>query len=155
MLPKHHALFSAPFVLFLWWFFPSIRIFEALIIFSSAILIDVDHYVYYVFTKKSFNLKKAFYWFYQIGKKYTSMPEKKRENLRKPICLLHGFESIIVIYLLTIYVSELFYFVLLGFLIHFFLDFIHSTYEGVRFHNFSVIYEYFRTRKMPYIENIK
>ena len=52
MLPKYHIIFGFLFSLILFIFFPFIGLGGFLIIFASSVLIDVDHYAYYLFKNK-------------------------------------------------------------------------------------------------------
>lgn len=60
MLPKWHILFGFLFAYIIYWF-TSINVFEATLIFLSSVLIDFDHYVFIVNRKKIFNLKKGIF----------------------------------------------------------------------------------------------
>lgn len=153
MFPIYHIIYGAIFSLLIYIFFPSIGLFGLSIIFLSSVLIDIDHYLYYVFRKKDFNLKRAFKWFVKFGKKFRSLPKEKQRKVRIPLCIFHGFESLLVLFILS-YFSEVFYFIFFGFAIHLFFDFIGALYEDVRFHNFSAIYKFIKTRNFPDTESI-
>jgi len=154
MLPKHHVIYGIIIALLLGFLVPTIGVIGVLIIILSSVFIDVDHYIYYIFRKKDISLKKAFHWCHAIGIKYKAMSPKKRKKTFIPIFFLHGIESIIVLFLLT-RISELFLFVLIGFIIHLFLDFINFTYHNIRFNRFSIIYEFIRSKNLIHIENVK
>ena len=55
MLPKWHLFLGFFFALTLFLVFPEIEIAGFLIIFFSTFLMDIDHYIYYVFKKRDFS----------------------------------------------------------------------------------------------------
>ena len=118
MLPSKHFIFGLMFVGFLYFIFPKITFIGFLIILSSTVLIDVDHYIYYIYKKKSFNLKNAYKWFIQIEKKLLSLPWKQRNKFQTGFCFLHGIEVLFVLLILGIFISKYFLFVFVGFAFH-------------------------------------
>ncbi|MDP2673070.1 MAG: hypothetical protein Q8O84_04625, partial [Nanoarchaeota archaeon] len=60
MLPKYHVLFGFLFSLILFLIFPFIGLSGFLIIFISSVLIDIDHYLFYVFKNRIFSINKAY-----------------------------------------------------------------------------------------------
>ena len=59
MLPKWHILFGAIFSMLVYFIF-NINLFQVSLIFLASIFIDFDHYLFYVFRKKDFNLKRVY-----------------------------------------------------------------------------------------------
>lgn len=116
MLPKWHLLFGFLFVYIIYWF-TSITIFQASLIFLSSVLIDFDHYIWYGFKKKDWNLKNSY--------KYL----KKHRNIVKPLMLFHTIEFHILIALL-IFLWHDFLFILIGMIFHSATDLISLIYEG-------------------------
>ncbi len=130
MLPKYHFLYGFLFSLFLFYSFPEINFIEASIIFLASVLIDVDHYIFYIFTKKDLSLKNAYNWFVKKNKKFMKLSYKERLKIVKPIpCIFHGIELTIILIFLS-FISNIFIFILLGILFHQFLDFINAIYYG-------------------------
>ena len=87
--------------------------FNVLIIFFTNILLDVDHYILYIFKFKSFNIVKAHDYFF---------------NEEKPFLLFfHTVEFLLVLLLISFY-SKLAFFALIGVVTHFLLD----IYEEIR-----------------------
>jgi len=116
MLPKWHVLFGFIFSYIIYWF-TSINIFEAILIFLSSVLIDFDHYLWIAKRKKYFNLKKAYFWHKNLPKKH------------KPIMhIFHTIEFIIFIGILSFY-SSFFFFILIGMVFHSILDIIEMFYS--------------------------
>jgi hypothetical protein len=123
MYPKTHFIIGLFFALFIFLIFPQIGIIGLSIIVLSTVLIDVDHYIYYVYKKRDFNLKKAFQWFVDNGEKYLSFSDSKKKNVCFGICFLHGIELILVFFVLFYFFKFPFLlFVSTGFVFHQFLD---------------------------------
>jgi len=104
MLPKKHFLVTfficiPLYFIYEWW---------VLLILASAVLIDVDHYLHYVFKFKKFNLKKAYDYYLNRGK------NKKRERL---LFVFHTWEVLVAILLLGFF-FQIFWLIFLGFFIH-------------------------------------
>lgn len=155
MLPKHHLILGFVFSLILLILFPQIGLFGFFIIFLSSFLIDIDHYLYYLIRKKDFNLKNAFNWFINNETKYFSLPISKRKRIHPPLCFMHTFEFLLIILILIRY-SNIFLFLLIGFVFHLFLDIAFSMYRNSQSHDFSVIYHYLNIqfKKLKSIEDI-
>ena len=127
MYPKEHVLFTALFCIILFLLFP-IQLFDLLIIFLVAIFIDVDHYIGYSFSQKSLNLKKAYLHCKSYGIKYRSLPLKERKKINYRKGIFHGFEWLILIFILSMY-YEVFIFIFIGLAFHFFLDALYMIYK--------------------------
>lgn len=129
MLPKYHIVIG---------FITSILLFsifnltppQILLIFLSSFLIDIDHYLFFVFRKKSLSLKKAFKWFSDRRIKRIAMPTEEQIKYTNHILIFHGIEFWILLVILANYFT-IFWFVLLGFLIHMILDYIELIYIKV------------------------
>ncbi|MBU1136564.1 MAG: hypothetical protein ABIG37_01670 [Nanoarchaeota archaeon] len=148
MLPKHHILLGALFSFTIFLIFPEIK-FYTFVIFLSSFLIDFDHYLVYVFRKKDFNLKKANKYFLTIDKQLvesyknqkipvglfgifrgrnSSLPKRSgfqeflyKKNTKAPLMIFHTLEFLIFLLIIS-YFNKLIFFILLGILIHQFLD---------------------------------
>lgn len=118
MLPKHHIIFGLLFALAAFILFPRIGLIGTSIIFLSSVLIDVDHYLFYAFSKKDFSLKNAYEWFIEKSKTNMCLPKNQIKTIP---CLFHGIETSLILILL-IFISPIFFFILLGFLFHQSLD---------------------------------
>ncbi len=130
MLPKTHAILGLIFSAALFLIFPQIGIFGFLIILLSSVFIDVDHYLFYIFTKKDWSLKNANKWFKDKIAKARKLPrEKRRKNPRHIPCLLHGIEAIIILSILSFF-HIFFFYILIGFLFHELLDLIQIVIIG-------------------------
>ncbi len=122
MLPKSHILFGFLFSIILFFIFPQINHTAFLIIFLASFLIDVDHYLYFVFKKRKLSLKKAYNWFIERRKKWQSLSKEDVKKYKQTIILFHGIEFILIFFFLS-FSHILFFWALIGILFHFILDF--------------------------------
>ena len=130
MLPKTHIILGFFASMIIYFIFPEITLLGFFIIWASSVLIDVDHYLFYVWLKKDWSVKNAFYWFYNKSLKIKKLPKSQRKKINPIVCFLHGIEAVIVLSLLAYFVSKWFLYVLIGFLFHEFLDGVKLVYEG-------------------------
>ena len=119
MKPHFHILFSILFSAIL--FYLNKGPWFILPFFLASVLIDVDHYLFYIFKKKNFNLVKAY--------RYYQKP--KRE-----LFIFHTIEFFILFLLLTFLFtvfpfsfSFLLWTIFFGILFHQVLDIIHDSFE--------------------------
>ncbi len=130
MLPKTHVILGLVFSLIILAIFPEIGIFGFIIIWFSSIFIDVDHYLYYAYTRNSWSLKEAYDWFIKKSNAFLEMSYEDRiKNAKFIPCIFHGIEMIIILSILS-FVSSIFLYILIGFIFHQLLDFIHIEYHG-------------------------
>ena len=147
MLPKHHIFLGFFFALFLFFIFPKIEIVGFLIIFLSSFLIDIDHYIYYVFKKRDLSLSRAYKWFRKRHKRLLSLSRKKRNEIYTEIHFFHGIEILIILFLLGLFVHKYFCYILIGFAFHLFLDVIHQRKIHDRLDRISLIYDFIKFRR--------
>lgn len=147
MLPKKHFLYGLIFSLVLFLIFP-LTILEACLIFLASFLLDVDHYLYSVFSTGSLSLSKAYREVIKKGKKFDKLSkEEKREYVAGFLCF-HGLETLVLLGILGYFISSYFYFILIGTAFHLVLDYIQGIKE---FHyplKISVIWDYFQFKKL-------
>lgn len=111
MLPKWHILFGFFFSLILYLFF-NISLTNSVIVFLSSVLIDVDHYIFYVKRHKDLSLRNAYLWHKKLGEKH------------KPIVhILHTVEFLFVVFIIGLF-SQFFLLILVGMLFHSIFDLI-------------------------------
>jgi len=146
MLPKYHIIFGFLFSLILFIFFPFIGLGGFLIIFASSVLIDVDHYAYYLFKNKIFSINKAYHYFFEQRKKLLakSLKEKKIKISNPANYFLHGVEVLTILFLLGIFANKLFLFIVIGFAFHLFLDILEQIYYGFRIAKISIVYDFIK-----------
>lgn len=154
MHPRYHVIIGLIFSLILLYFFPKIGTIGFFLIWFSSVLIDVDHYLYYVYQKKNWNLKKAYLWFRIGSKKLNKLSKKQRSQFYQGFSFLHGFEILLLILIVGFFISEIFYFIFIGFTLHLFLDLIYQRTLHNRFDKYSIIYDFIKYKKLRFIEEL-
>lgn len=144
MHPTQHLIFGIIFSSLILFLFPQIGLTGFLIILSSTVLIDVDHYLYYVYKKKDFSLRNAYKWFIENKKKLLSLPWKQRNKFQTGFYFLHGIEVLLILLILWIFVSKYFLFVFAGFAFHLLLDSIDQTTYWDRISKVSLVNDYLK-----------
>lgn len=155
MKPKKHSLIGAIFALILYLIFPQIGIIGAILVFSSTVLIDTDHYLFYLYKTGDWNLKRAFQWFSKSEEKFLSLPRKERDKYYTGFCFLHGIELLLILFLLGRFLSFYFYYILLGVFFHMFLDVIEQIKQNKRIDKLSIIYDFIKFRKLKLFQEEK
>lgn len=151
MIPKRHIILGFLFSLILYLCVSKINLIDASIIFLSSFLIDIDHYIFYAFKKKSFNLKKSIKYFFRMRKKRNKLSLEKRNKVYNGFYFLHGIEWLIILFLLGIFLSRYFILIFIGFSFHIFLDLLDFK-PGERIDKISVIYDWFKFKKLKLVE---
>ena len=116
MYPRYHILLGLLFSLTIYLLFP-ITIIQASLLFLSSFLIDVDHYLFYIWRKKDFSLKNAYNYHIQLGK-------INPKNKKPAMMIFHTAEFIILLAILSYFIPIL-TFILIGLLFHLILDMFH------------------------------
>ncbi|MEK6833311.1 MAG: hypothetical protein AABY32_04640 [Nanoarchaeota archaeon] len=152
MLPKYHIVLGFILSLVFFLIFPNIKLIEAGIIFLSSFLIDADHYIYYILNKKSINPINAINYFLIKRKKLGKMSIKKSNEFYSGFYFLHGIEILIILLIAGIFLSKYFLLIFMGFAFHLFLDLLEEIYKGIRLDKISVIYDWFKYKKLKFLE---
>jgi len=152
MKPTHHLFLGVLFALFLISLFPQIGWIGFLMIVLSTVLIDVDHYLYYVYKRKNYNLKNAYEWYIQNRKKLHLLSRKQRNKVYPGFFFLHGIEILFILSLLWGFVSEYFFFIFIGFAFHLLLDIVDQTTCWDRIDRVSLIYDFLKFKKLKKIK---
>ena len=141
MLPKYHIVIGAIITLIIFSIF-TITPLQALIIFFSSFLIDVDHYILYIFKTKNLSLKKSRKYFFERRRNWLKLLTEDQKRYKRFIYFFHGIEFWILLIILSIY-FPIIWFVLLGIAIHMILDFIDFIYyKQPLYAKFSQLYVY-------------
>lgn len=154
MLPNFHITLGAIFSYVLFLLFPQIGVSGFLLIFFSSFLIDIDHYLYYVFRKKNLHPIKAVKWSLKNRKIFLSHHPEKRKEFYTGLYFLHGIEILIVLVLL-IFVSDLFLYILIGFSFHLLLDVLEGLKKKYRLEKVSVINDFLKSKKLKHVGDVK
>ena len=126
MFPRTHIIWGFLFSLILYLFFPSsIGLIGALIIFLSSFLIDIDHYLYYVYKTRNWSIGKSILWYFKNKEKFKIMTGKQKERIYTGLCFLHGAEALLILFVFALIPNpfSLFaIFIAIGFIFHLMLD---------------------------------
>lgn len=140
MMPKTH-IFSgivASSVLYFVW---DVSLIASLCFLKASVLIDVDHYLFYVWKKRDWHLGRAVDWFVLKKKKFEKLIRSERKKVMNAWFFFHGFEWVLIFGLLGFFVWDLFYFVVAGFLFHLVLDWIDLAKKVGRFDKISCVWD--------------
>jgi len=110
MFPKYHIISSALLSILLYPFFGL----NVLFVFFVGFLIDIDHYIYYVFKFRNLDLKKSY-------KYFEDYP--KRRHFVDCLCIFHTIEFFILFALLSFY-SKIVFLIFVSIILHEVLDLI-------------------------------
>jgi len=150
MHPKVHIFFGVFSFLFLLAFAPGIGILNILAFSLGSILIDSDHYLYYVFKKRDLNPKKAYLWFMERTRKLKELPLIEQKEYKRIFLIFHGMEAWLIFGLSSLY-FPIIAFILSGFLFHMLFDWADIFEKNYGwdafFGRFSWIYALLKDRK--------
>jgi len=118
MFPKAHFLMNLPICIVLLFYINPIYV---LLIFLSSILIDADHYLYYIYEQRDLSLKKAYNWCTMNKDKIRKLSPEKRHGFYNFIFIFHGIEVLLIVLILSRFYYPIF-FIFIGLLIHFIED---------------------------------
>jgi len=118
MYPKDHFIIGILFCVILFFIIPQISFLGLSLIFASSILIDSDHYFWFIFNFKNFNLKKA----------YLYAKNNKSKKNRKKLMIFHTIEFLILILILSHFLKFLIY-VFIGSVFHILIDTIDLVFK--------------------------
>jgi hypothetical protein len=138
MRPKHHILIGFIVSIILYFFF-SIGFLGATLIFLSSVLIDFDHYLYYIFRTKNFDLKKAYYWYIEKEKELKKYSKEERKKIYYAFYIFHGLEWVLIFVLLGYFLWNLFYFIAAGMFLHLLTDWTENIIHRKRIFKISII----------------
>lgn len=146
MNPSWHIFFGFFFCLFLFFAFPDTSLMNISLVFFSSVLIDVDHYLFYLFTTKNFSLRRAYAHFIEQKRKWKEFG--KDPKYVQPIYLLifHGLEVLVILFIFSFFFKP-FYFVFIGFSFHLFLDLIEQAVYSNQHQKFSLVNDFLKYKK--------
>ena len=150
MVPKKHILLGLIFSVLIY-FILKLNLIQVSIIFLSSVLIDFDHVIYYFFKKKNLNPKKAINYYFKKKEKLEKLSIEEKRRVYWGFYCFHGIEIVIILFLLGFFISNYFYFVLIGVTFHLVLDYIHQLTNHLRFDKVSIFWDYFKFRKLKEI----
>ena len=149
MLPKWHIILGATFSLLL--VLSGLIPFKGgIVVFLASFLIDFDYYLWYVVVKKDWNPFRAIKWSHKLIEKGRKIGMKKvYSKYRTPVRIFHSVLLIFFLGILWIYVGPLFFWIMIGFIFHLFLDYVAALMEKVTIYDkvFPLFYMYFGLKK--------
>ena len=148
MLPKTHFLFGLIASLSLYLIFPEFSLLGIGLFFLSSFLIDFDHYLYFLYEKRSFNLKEAIKWFKEKKKIFENLTKKEKKKYIPGFYIFHGLEWVILFSILGFFVLNLFYFISAGITFHLILDYIEIFNKKRKIFKLSIIYDLIKFNKL-------
>ena len=151
MYPQKHFIYAVLFAGFLFFLLPKIKFLFLLIFILSSVLIDVDHYLYYVYKKKNFNLKKSYDWFLKTGRLLMSFSRETRNKFYTGFFIFHGIEILVLLFALAFHFS-IFYPIFFGFAFHNLLDAVDQPRYWDKIEKLSLIHDIFKHRKTSFID---
>lgn len=145
-MPKYHISVGAIISVILFFIF-QLTILQASIIFLASFIIDIDHYLLYVFKTKDFSIKNSINYFYERRKNWLKLNLNERKIRKRAVFVFHGIEFWILLAFLNYYFSFIL-FILIGIAIHMILDYIDIIYnKDSLYTKFSQLYVYFSNMK--------
>jgi|TARA_B100002003_G_C13946375_1_gene459035 hypothetical protein len=120
---------------------------KAIFIFAGGVLIDIDHYLWYIFKYKKFNFFDCYRYCLDMMKKPHC-----HESIGT-LLIFHSIELIMLIVFLSFY-SEIVLAITIGILIHFLMDmiFLYVAYKRIIITNYSLILWIIKNRASEYNE---
>ena len=147
MLPKYHAFFGFIFTVLLITFFKITSV-QALLVFFSSFLLDFDHYLYYVYRKRDFNVKKAYFFIKRLKKTILQYPIKERNRIFLGYFIFHGLEAILLLFILGLLISPYFFYISLGAFFHLTIDIFYDRKIYGRWERISIVYDFIKFKKL-------
>ena len=149
MHTKWHILFGFVFSYLLIYFF-NFSLLAGIIIFFSSVLIDADHYLRYLILKKDWNPIKFWNWSETQKEKWKKLSFRQKNQYKMPIFIFHGIEFFAIIIALS-FLHPIFFWILLGIILHFILDFIEIIYlKNPLYMKFSQILNFTTKKKKSF-----
>ena len=150
MYPQQHLIIGFAFALILFFIFPSIGVHGVITITLASILIDTDHYFYYIYKKHDFNLKNSYKWYREKIRQILALPKKQRLKYYHGLYIFHLFEVLFILLLLS-FISQYFLFILTGFNLHLLLDLITDYKNYTKSYKYSIFVNLVYSKKLKHL----
>jgi hypothetical protein len=121
MMPKYHIIYGGLFSLILYLVFPSIGLLGFGLIWFSSFFVDLDHFLRYVWKKKSINPFRCLKWSVKERRKWLAL--KNRSPYKNPFFIFHGIEFLILLVILSFFWKPIIY-IIIGISFHLCIDYI-------------------------------
>ena len=146
MNPSWHIFFGFLFSVFLFFLFPEVGITNLSLLFLSSVLIDVDHYLFYIYERRGFNLIRAYDYFIIHKKKWEKFGKCVNYNFPPSFFIFHGLEVLLLLFVLSFFFKPL-YFVFVGFSFHLLLDLFEQAVYLSKFQKISVVNDFLNYKR--------
>jgi hypothetical protein len=145
MNPSWHIFFGFLFSVFLFFLFPEVGITNLSLLFLSSVLIDVDHYLFYIYERRGFNLRRAYNYFIEHKKKWKKFGNKVHD-ISPSFFIFHGLEVLLLLFLFSFLFKQL-YFVFIGFSFHLLLDLFEQAVYSDKSQKISVVNDFLNYKR--------
>lgn len=146
MNPPGHVFFGLLFSAFLFFLFPEVGIVNLSLLFLSSTLMDVDHYFFYIYRKKSFDIYKAYKYALEHKRQIREFGIEADEEFPKYFYIFHGFEIILIAFILSFFFKPA-YFIFIGFSFHLLLDLVEQAVYSDKFQKVSALNDFLKSRE--------
>jgi hypothetical protein len=154
MRPNRHIVFGAIFTLVLFLILPRTNLFDYLIIFLSTFMIDLDHYIYYVFKERGLNPLKAYKWHMKNFKKFHTLSFEQKKRIYGGLYIFHGLEFLTLLLFFGIFLYKPLLLVFVGLMFHMFLDWYAELIFNERMIKLFFTLDFLASRKLKFIEDL-
>jgi|TARA_Y100000310_G_C20589924_1_gene767448 hypothetical protein len=120
---RHHFIITSIICLML---FRTAGLFNVLTVFAFGVLVDADHYLWYILKFKKFSISKAMKFFTEI------------KDANHVLLLFHCVEWFIPLFVLSMY-FEIAWYAMLGFAVHISMDYLDSKFFNKDGRNLSLL----------------
>ncbi len=154
MKPLKHLILGIILAAILFVILPEISLVQLGIIVVSSVLIDIDHYFYYIYKKGDKSLVRAYKWYTTSIRKTCKWSRKQKRDISFGFHFLHGIEILLLLYVLYFYFSPIFLYILIGVAFHLGIDLIDEIIECGRLDKISIIYGLLKHKKLKFIDDL-
>jgi len=145
MNPSWHIFLGFLFSVFLIFLFPEVGVANLTLLFLASILIDVDHYLFYIYEKRGFNLRKAYDYFMEHKKKWGEFGNKVHDT-SPSFFIFHGVEVLLLLFALSFFFKPL-YFIFIGFSFHILLDLVEQAVYSNKSQKLSIVNDFLNYKR--------
>ena len=105
----------------------------------------MDHYFFYIYHKKNFNLRKAYDYFLEHKKQIQKFGSEANMSYPHFFFIFHGLEILLLLFIISFFFSP-FYFIAIGFSFHLLLDLIEQAIYSNKFQKVSILNDFLKSR---------
>jgi hypothetical protein len=146
MNPSWHIFLGFLFSVFLLFLFPEVGVANLSLIFLASVLIDVDHYLFYIYEKKGFNLRKAYSSFMEQKRKCREFGRSLNYGSSPSFFIFHGLEVLLLLFVFS-FIFKFLYFIFIGFSFHLLLDLVEQAAYSSKSQKISVVNDFLNYKR--------